>query len=79
MSTEVMANINYLDKLRRQGSIAGLEILLEVAVNELEYEVQSALALYNVVQPAQFDALKGLVLNVQQCWATNSLDNIGVL
>jgi hypothetical protein len=60
-----MANINYLDKLRRQGSIACLKILLEVAVNKLEYEVQSALALYYVIQPEPLSKLNALVLDIQ--------------
>jgi hypothetical protein len=60
-----MANINYLDKLRRQGSIACLEILLEVAVNKLEYEVQSALALYYVIQPEPLSKLNALAMDMQ--------------
>jgi len=42
-----------LDQLGGQGALAGLEVLLQVAVDELEHQVQSAFALDNVVEPGE--------------------------
>jgi hypothetical protein len=41
----------YLDELGRQRAVAGLEVLLQVTVDELEHQVQSSLTLDDVVQP----------------------------